>query len=109
MATEPDGGALVEFTMSPLDKGESLSPFVARSLEIVDRSGIDYLLTPMGTILEGSWPEVMAVIHQCFQRMREDCNRISCAIKVDWRRGRSGRLPFGGRPFAVSILTEAPC
>ena len=46
---------LLEFSMSPFDKGESLGPYVARSLDIVDRSGLPYQLTPMGTIIEGEW------------------------------------------------------
>ncbi len=83
---------LAEFSMTPLDKGESVSPFVARSLDIVDRSGLDYLLTPMGTVLEGTWEEVMEVIGRCFERMREDCNRITCSVKIDYRKGREGRL-----------------
>jgi uncharacterized protein (TIGR00106 family) len=83
---------LVEFTMSPFDKGESLSKYVSRSLDIVDRSGLPYRLTPMGTILEGEWDEVMAVIRACHERMREDCSRISTSIKIDYRAGASGRL-----------------
>ena len=83
---------LAEFSMTPLDKGESVSAFVARSLDIVDRSGLDYLLTPMGTLLEGSWEEVMEVIGECFEKMREDCNRITCSLKIDFRKGREGRL-----------------
>ncbi len=83
---------LAEFSMTPLDKGESVSAFVARSLDIVDRSGLDYLLTPMGTLLEGTWDEVAGVIRECFERMREDCARITCSVKIDYRKGREGRL-----------------
>ena len=83
---------LVEFTMSPFDKGESLSKYVSRSLDIVDRSGLPYRLTPMGTIIEGEWDEVMAVIRTCHERMREDCSRISTSIKVDYRAGAAGRI-----------------
>jgi len=36
---------LVEFSMSPFDKGESLSPYVARILDIIDKSGVTYRLT----------------------------------------------------------------
>lgn len=83
---------LLEFSMSPLDKGESLSAYVARSLEIVDRSGVPYRLNPMGTVLEGEWDECLAVVRACFERMAQDCNRISCSIKIDYRKGRTGRL-----------------
>jgi len=83
---------LLEFSMSPLGKGESVGKYVARSLDIIDKSGIPYQLNPMGTVLEGEWDEVFAVVRRCYQRMRQDCNRISCTIKVDFRKGHSGRL-----------------
>jgi len=83
---------LLEFSMSPLGKGESVSEYVARSLDIIDASGLPYQLTPMGTILEGEWEQVMAVVRQCYERMRADCPRITCSIKIDAREGKSGRL-----------------
>lgn len=83
---------LLEFSMSPLGKGESVGRYVARSLEIVDQSGVDYRLNPMGTVLEGEWDEVFEVVRRCFERMKKDCRRISCTIKVDYRRGHRGRL-----------------
>lgn len=83
---------LLEFSMSPLDKGESLSPYVARSLDIIDKSGLPYQLTPMGTIVEGEWEQVMALVASCFQAMGRDCNRISTSMKIDYRAGQSGRL-----------------
>ena len=83
---------LLEFSMSPLGKGESVGKYVSRSLEIIDRSGVDYRLNPMGTVLEGNWDEVFKVVKQCFQRMSKDCSRISCVVKVDYRRNHKGRL-----------------
>ncbi len=83
---------LLEFSMSPLGKGESVGKYVARSLEIIDRSGVDYRLNPMGTVLEGDWDQVFGVVKRCYERMRRDCNRISCTIKVDYRKGHTGRL-----------------
>ena len=83
---------LLEFSMSPLGKGESVSKYVSRSLDIIDKSGVPYRLNPMGTVLEGEWDEVFAVVRKCYERMKKDCNRISCSIKVDYRKGHSGRL-----------------
>lgn len=83
---------LVEFSMTPLDKGESVSQYVARSIDIIDKSGIPYKLGPMGTCMEGEWEEVFGVIKKCFERMSEDSNRISIYIKVDYRKGKKGRL-----------------
>jgi uncharacterized protein (TIGR00106 family) len=83
---------LLEFSMSPMGKGESLSPYVARSLDIIDKSGLPYQLTPMGTILEGEWDAVMAVVTACFEAMRMDCDRITAQVKIDYRAGPGGRM-----------------
>ena len=83
---------LLEFSMSPFGQGPSLSPFVARSLDIIDQSGLPYQLTPMGTILEGEWEQVMGVVTACYQAMQVDCNRISVQIKIDARKGPGGRI-----------------
>jgi len=83
---------LLEFSMSPLSQGESVSKYVARSLDIIDRSGLPYQLTPMGTIIEGEWDEVMAVVTACFEAMKADCTRISTSIRIDWRDAPGGRL-----------------
>ena len=83
---------LLEFSMSPLGKGESVSKYVSRSLDIIDKSGVDYRLNPMGTVLEGEWDEVLGVVKQCYERMKKDCPRISCVMKVDYRQGHTGRL-----------------
>ncbi len=83
---------LLEFSMSPLGKSESVGKYVSRSLEIIDQSGVEYRLNPMGTVLEGEWDDVMDVVRKCYERMRKDCNRISCTMKVDYRKGKNGRL-----------------
>ena len=83
---------LLEFSMPPFDKGDSLSRYVARSLDIIDKSGLPYQLTSMGTVVEGEWDEVMALVTACHQAMSRDCNRISTSIKIDYRAGKSGRL-----------------
>ena len=83
---------LLEFSMSPLNKGESVSKYVSRSLEIVDSSGLDYRLHAMGTVLEGEWDQVFDVVKKCYESMSADCDRITCSIKVDARKGASGRL-----------------
>jgi uncharacterized protein (TIGR00106 family) len=83
---------LLEFSMTPMTRGESVSTYVARSLDIVDKSGLPYQLTPMGTIVEGEWAEVMAVVTACFEAMRADCDRVSTSIRIDYRAGPGGRL-----------------
>lgn len=83
---------LAEFSMSPMDKGESVSKYVARSLEIIAASGVPYRLGPMGTCLEGEWDAVVGAIKKCYERMAQDCRRISVSVKMDIRQGHEGRL-----------------
>ena len=83
---------LLEFAMAPHGHGVSLSAYVARILDIIDKSGVPYQLTPMGTILEGDWEQVMAVVTACFKALQADCQRIGMNLKVDYRAGLGGRL-----------------
>ncbi len=93
---------LVDFSMFPVGKGESLSPYVAKSLEIIDSSGLDYHCHAMGTVVEGEYDEVMAVIKRCFEAMSAQSDRIVCTIKFDYRKGHQGRL----RSKVASVETK---
>ncbi len=85
--------ALVEFSMFPTEQTQSKSAFVARVLDIVDRSGLAYQLTPMGTIMEGETvAEVLAVINEAYIELQKDCGRVYSSIKIDYRDGPLGRL-----------------
>jgi len=83
---------LLEFSMAPLEKGPSVGDYVSRSLKIIDESGLDYRLHAMGTIVEGEIDQVLGVLKQCLDAMAEDCERITCTAKLDYRRGHAGRL-----------------
>ncbi|HCK79940.1 MAG TPA: MTH1187 family thiamine-binding protein [Candidatus Competibacter sp.] len=83
---------LLEFQMAPHTVEEGVSRYVAQILDIVDQSGLPYQLTPMGTILEGEWDEVMAVVGRCFKHLAERHSRVGTHIKVDYRAGPAGRL-----------------
>lgn len=97
---------LLDFSMAPLGQGESVAPYVARCLEIVAASGLDYRLHAMGTTLEGEWDEVFAVVSRCFAALQPDCKRISCAIKVDYRQGPERHLESKVR--RVQELVQQP-
>jgi uncharacterized protein (TIGR00106 family) len=83
---------LLDFSVTPLGQGESVSPYVARCLEVVAASGLDYRLHAMGTTVEGELDQVLDVVRRCFQALQADCDRISCSIKIDYRKGPGGRL-----------------
>lgn len=83
---------LLEFSMAPAGQGQSYSAAVARILDVIDKSGVPYQLTPMGTILEGEWAAVMKVVTDCFETLAADFDRVGAQIKIDWRKGGGGRL-----------------
>ncbi len=83
---------MLEFTMFPTTQGESKSLYVARILDIIDQSGLRYQLTPMSTIIEGNWNEVMSVVTRCFEALQPDCPRINTQIKIDYRAGSESRM-----------------
>jgi uncharacterized protein (TIGR00106 family) len=89
-----------------MGKGESVAPYVARCLDIVASSGLDYRLHAMGTILEGEWDDVFAVVRRCFEALRADSDRITCTIKLDYRKGPAGRLT--GKVQRVQELATRP-
>lgn len=70
----------------------SVSQYVAKALEIVDRSGLKYQFTPMGTILEGSYDELMTTIKKCHGAVLEDCERVVTTIKIDDRKGKEDAI-----------------
>lgn len=83
---------LAEFSIVPLDKGVSLSDYVSKILDMVDESGLDYKLTPMGTVVEGDLEEVMDLIKECHQEMREHSDRVETKVVIDDRAGAENRL-----------------
>ncbi len=83
---------LMDFSIFPVGKGESLSPYVARVVRIVDESGLPYRLHAMGTTVEGELDQLLDLLRRCFAELRRDCNRIVCRVYFDDRKGRSGAL-----------------
>lgn len=82
------------FSIFPLERPDegSLAPYVARSLRIVEESGLDHQLGPMGTVVEGEINDVLDVIRQCHDAMREKCDRVYLTLAVDSRSGEGGRM-----------------
>lgn len=83
---------LAEFSSFPVGSGVSLSKYVARSLKIIENSGLSYRINPMGTVLEGEWDEILKVIKQCHHAILEDTERVVTSIKIDDRTGVTNAL-----------------
>ncbi len=84
---------LMEFSMFPTDKGESVSAYVSRILAFIDESGVSYRLTPMGTILETeTMEEALRVMTEAYKRLEPDCRRVYVSAKLDIRKDRKNGL-----------------
>ena len=83
---------IVEFSIVPIGKGESLSSYVAEAFKIIEASGVAYEHHAMGTNLEGDWDEVMAVIKACRDKLHKSSNRVLLSIKIDDRKGATDRI-----------------
>lgn len=83
---------IAELTIFPMDKGESVSAYVARAVGVIEKSGLPHVFGPMGTCIEGEYGEVMAAIAGCVETLSTDCTRLNVNIKLDIRQGRTGGL-----------------
>jgi uncharacterized protein (TIGR00106 family) len=83
---------LMEMSIVPLGAGESVSQYVAKCVDIVDRSGLDYELHAMGTIVEGKLDQVLDLLKQCLEEVAKSANRVTCIAKIDYRQGVTGGI-----------------
>jgi uncharacterized protein (TIGR00106 family) len=90
---------LLEFSITPLGMGESVGQYVARAVDVIDRSGLNYQLHAMGTIVEGELNQVLAVLRSTIEELTKDCPRLSVTAKIDYRANHSGMLT--AKPAAI--------
>ncbi len=83
---------LSEFSIIPLDHGTSMKDYVAKILDLVDKSGLDYELTAMGTLIEGEPAKVWDLLRRCHETVRSISSRVETRIMIDDREGAKGRL-----------------
>ena len=83
---------LLELSVIPLARGRSISADLADLMKLIDASGLDYRLTAAGTIIEGTWDQVMGIAKKCHSEMRKKTERVITLMKVDDYAERSGRL-----------------
>jgi len=97
---------LLEMSITPLGKGESVSQYVAECVRLIDDSGLDYELHSMGTIVEGELDQVLDLMRRCIVLVAKHSDRVTCAAKLDFRRGHSGRIK--SKVESVQQILNAP-
>ena len=86
---------LLEFSMFPTSddcrEGSSVSKQVSKIIDMIDKSGYPYKLTPMGTVVEtSSIKEALNIIEKAYEQL--DCERVYSALKFDIRKNSKNRL-----------------
>ncbi|MBU1658804.1 MTH1187 family thiamine-binding protein [bacterium] len=87
---------LLEFSMFPTSdecrEGASVSKQVSKIVDAIDRSGVAYQLTPMGTVIEASsMREALDIVALAYEQL-EDCERVYSSLKFDIRKNCKNRL-----------------
>lgn len=87
---------LLEFSMFPTSddcrNGSSVSAQVSKIIDAIDKSGVAYQLTPMGTVVEtDTMKEALEIIELAYEQL-EDCERVYSSLKFDIRKNTKNRL-----------------
>lgn len=85
---------LIEFSMFPLDSGESVSDAVSHIIDMIAKSGHPYRLTAMGTIIETQQLDAaLQLVEHAYEVLAAyGSKRVYATIKLDIRTGREQGL-----------------
>ena len=86
---------LAELELVPIGtKSVSLSPLLAEVAQLIHRSGLDYRVGPMGTVVEGDWDQIMQLAKRCHEALLRSSGRVMTTIRIDDRTDtpRHGRI-----------------
>lgn len=83
---------LAQVTITPVGSGEETKELIAKALAIIDKSELDYQLTSMGTIIEGEWDDIIALVKKCHDEIKNFANRVVTNIAIDDRKDVPNRL-----------------
>ena len=82
---------LAELEIIPIGTSSaSLSGLLAEVAKLIDASGLDYRVGPMGTVVEGEWEPIMRLAKQCHDAMLESSARVMTTIRIDDRTDKPG-------------------
>ena len=82
---------LVEYSIIPMGK-ESMSKPVSQVVNLIDKSRLAYQTTAMGTLMEGEWDRIFAVLKRCHNLLRKNYGRVFATVRIDDRRGAKNRI-----------------
>lgn len=84
---------ICELVVVTYDIGPSLSPFVAQVIDVINQDkSVEHLLTPMGSVIEGKYDDVMDLIRTIFHKFAPDYERLGITLKIDFRASKQNRI-----------------
>ena len=80
---------MVDLCVVPIGVGVSVSDYIAECERIIQAAGLESQLHPYGTVIEGEWDAVFAVVRQCHESVHEmGAPRVFTSLKVGTRTDR---------------------
>lgn len=83
---------VLELTIIPLGHEQSISSDIADIVKLIEKSGLDYRMTAFGTLVEGTWDQLMDLAKQCHFAVREKTGRVLTMMRLDDYGERTGEI-----------------
>lgn len=83
---------VLELTIIPRGPGSSISGDIADLVKIIEGSGLDYQMTAFGTLIEGTWDQLMDVAKECHFETRKNNERVLTMMRLDDNGKRTGEI-----------------
>ncbi len=86
--------ALMEISIIPLGTGStSLSKHIASVVKLIEKSGLSYRLSDMGTTIEGEAVELLELAKRLHETpFSQDVKRVYTVMKLDDRRDKRANI-----------------
>lgn len=83
---------VLELTIIPRGQGRSISGDIAILARMIEGSGLDYKMTAFGTLIEGTWDQLMEVAKNCHFETRKENERVLTMMRLDDYGERTGEI-----------------
>ncbi len=83
---------VLELTIIPRGKERSISGDIADLIKIIEDSGLDYQMTAFGTLVEGTWDQLLDLAKQCHFEVRKNSERVLTMMRLDDNGERTGEI-----------------
>jgi uncharacterized protein (TIGR00106 family) len=85
---------IAEISVIPLGTASpSVGDYVANCVKILEEMGLNYQLTPMGTVFEGELEEILEAVRRIHEvPFQMGCQRVVTTLKIDDRRDKPATM-----------------